>query len=82
MGKLKDNYNKKKPNMKLLKKHNKIADEQTVMCNYLKTKWKNDINFKCFNCLKLAYESEVNETYGYVTDEDLIISSNNKLRHK
>ena len=77
MGKLKDNYNKKKPNMKLLKKHNKIADEQTVMCNYLKTKWKNDINFKCFNCLKLAYESEINETYGYVTDEDLIISSNN-----
>jgi len=52
------------------------------MCIFLKNKWKNDVKFTCFNCLQLAYESEVNETNGYVTDEDLIKSSNNKLRHK
>jgi hypothetical protein len=80
MGKLKDGLKKNK--YEIIKKQNKIADEQKIMCIFLKNKWKNDVKFTCFNCLQLAYESEVNETNGYVTDEDLIKSSNNKLRHK
>jgi hypothetical protein len=49
----------------------------------VKQKWKNnDIKYNCGYCLKEAYNSEINDSQGYVTDEDLIESSNNKLKHK
>ena len=86
MGKLKDNYNKIKPTLrqnKQNKKNEKDKIEINKMCEFLKQKWKNnDIKYNCGYCLKEAYNSEINESQGYVTDEDLIQSSNNKLKHK
>jgi hypothetical protein len=49
---------------------------------FLEKKWNNTITYNCGYCLKEAYYSELNNTQGYVTDEELIISSNNKLKHK
>ena len=85
MGKLKDAYNKCKSTDRQIKKQNKInADniEFNKMRDFLEKKWNNTITYKCNNCLREAYYSELNDTQGYITDEDLIISSNNKLKHK
>jgi hypothetical protein len=53
-----------------------------VMCNFLEKRYKNKITYTCINCLQEAYKSELDDTQGYVTDEELIKSSNNKLKHK
>lgn len=85
MGKLKDNYNKIKPTPRQIKKNKQkqITESNTIaMCSLLETKWGNNVTFSCRHCLQNAYESELNETQGYVTDEELIQSSNNKLKHK
>jgi hypothetical protein len=85
MGKLKDNYNKIKPTDRQIKKQNKDNADNIMfnkMREFLEKKWNNTINYKCVHCLQEAYESELNNTQGYVTDEELIISSNNKLKHK
>ena len=52
------------------------------MCEFLEKKWNNKVNFTCNNCVIEAYNHELNDTQGYVTDEELIKSSNNKLKHK
>lgn len=51
------------------------------MIDTLKQKWKNDVNYTCIHCLKIAHNSVINGNYGYVTDEELIVSSKNTLRH-
>jgi hypothetical protein len=52
------------------------------MCVFLEKKWNNTITYNCSHCLQEAYNSELNNIQGYITDEELIISSNNKLKHK
>ncbi len=85
MGKLKDFYNNCKPTDRQIKKQIKTNIENikcNEMCEFLEKKWNNTITYKCVDCLKEAYNSEVNDTQGYITDKELIISSNNKLKHK
>jgi biotin synthase-like enzyme len=85
MGKLRDNYNKCKPTKRQIKKQtNKINDTNRVhnMCQFLENKWHNTITYTCGYCLQEAYYSELNNTQGYITDEELITSSNYKLKHK
>jgi hypothetical protein len=52
------------------------------MRDFLEKKWNNTITYTCIHCLQEAYNSELNNIQGYITDEELIISSNNKLKHK
>ena len=52
------------------------------MSDFLQQKRNNNIIYKCNHCLQYAYYSELNNTQGYVTDDDLIVSSNNKLKYK
>ena len=85
MGKLKDAYNKCKPTNRQIKKQNKHNNDKIKfdkMCEFLEKKWNNNITYNCIHCLQEAYYSELNNTQGYVTDEELIVSSNNKLKHK
>lgn len=85
MGKLIDAYNKSKPTDRQIKKQNKNNVDNrkfNEMCSFLEKKWNNTIAYKCNHCLQEAYNSELNNTQGYVTDEELITSSNNKLKHK
>lgn len=51
------------------------------MCIFRK-KYNNKVKYNCIHCLKIAYVSELNGYNGYVSDEDLITSSNKKLKHK
>lgn len=85
MGKLKDAYNKCKPTDRQIKKQIKNNADNikfNKMCEFLEKKWNNTITYNCVHCLQEAYDSEVNNTQGYITDEELIVSSNNKLKHK
>lgn len=85
MGKLKDAYNKCKPTDRQIKKQNKNNHDNiefNKMRDFLEKKWRNTITYNCVHCLQEAYYSELNDKQGYITDEDLIISSNNKLKHK
>ncbi len=85
MSKLTDAYNKCKPTtrqIKKQKKNNADAVKFTKMRDFLEKKWSNTVNYQCVHCLQEAYYCELNNTQGYVTDEELIVSSNNKLRHK
>ncbi len=85
MGGLKDSYNKCKPTKRQIKKQKQNdADniEFNKMQDFLEKKWNNSITYKCVHCLSEAYNSELNDTQGYVSDEELIISSNNKLKNK
>lgn len=54
----------------------------TAMKLFLQEKWSKNVNYSCCNCLEIAYFSELNNTTGYVTDDELIELSNNKLKHK
>lgn len=85
MGKQKDAYNKCKPTDRQIKK-NKKDNANNIKCNemsnYLAQKWNNNVIYKCNHCLQEAYDSELNNVQGYVTDEDLIASSKHKLKHK
>lgn len=68
----------KKKDRKRMREYQNI----TYMVQYLEEKWKSNVNYTCQSCLKEAYNSVQNNCIGYVTDEDLIISSKNTLRHK
>jgi len=85
MGKQKDSYNKCKPTNKQIKKQKKDNSDNikfNEMCNFLEQKWNNNVIYTCNHCLQEAYNSELNSIQGYVTDEELIVSSKNKLKHK
>ncbi len=84
-GKLKNNYNSIKPTKRQQKKQaakQKETDNINQMVQYLESKWKNKVTFSCGHCLIEAYTSVINDTNGYVTDEELIKSSNDTLKHK
>ena len=57
---------------------NKLND----MITFLEEKYKRTVKYSCVHCLKTAYESEINGITGYVTDDELVESSNNKLKYK
>jgi hypothetical protein len=44
--------------------------------------FKRPIKSKCDSCLQVAYESIRDGRTGYVTDEELISASGNRLKHK
>jgi hypothetical protein len=85
MGKLTDAYNKCNPTKRQInkqrKQHNSKLDSK-CMCDFLESQWKTTIKYTCECCLLEAYNSEVANVQGYVTDEDLLISSKHKLKPK
>lgn len=48
----------------------------------LEERFKRPVKYKCGSCLHVAYEALRDGRTGYVTDEELIESSNNILKHK
>lgn len=79
------NYNANKPTKRQTKKLKQLDMsllKQQLMVNFLKNKWTNDVTFSCSHCLEEAYNSILNNEIGYVTDEELINSSNKTLQHK
>ncbi len=71
------------------KQKNKLKAKQVeqekiaTMKQFLEDKWKvTNLVYTCENCLEEAYLAEKNDNTGYITDEDLISQSNNKLQHK
>lgn len=52
------------------------------MIQYLSEYYGSPVTYTCQECLKVAYQSAVEEKRGYVTDEDLIACSRGALRHK
>jgi|LakMenE01Jun11ns_1017448.scaffolds.fasta_scaffold7153518_1 hypothetical protein len=89
MGKQRDSYNKSKPTNRQIKKQKKmmmiklmIKIKFNKIREFLEKKWNNTVTYNCGFCLQEAYYSELNNTQGYVTDEDLIVSSNHKLKPK
>jgi hypothetical protein len=56
--------------------------ELQKMISTLESVWRRPVKYTCENCLREAYCSVVNNVNGYVTDDELIISSKNTLRHK
>lgn len=64
-----------------MKKSSKKQDIE-IMLSTLKKYYSNDIQYSCIHCLKEAYLSIIYDKTGYITDEELIKSSNYKLKHK
>lgn len=64
------------------KKKVKLETDINEMVILLESIWKRKVTYTCVHCLREAYNSVINNTKGYVTDEDLIESSNNMLKHK
>lgn len=62
------------------KNKNKIGVEEMVL--YLSEYYGSSITYTCQECLKVAYQSAVEEKRGYVTDEELIACSRGALQHK
>ncbi len=58
------------------------SENLSKMIVFLEKKWNNKVCYTCECCLQEAYLSEVNNKDGYVTDEELVLSSNNKLKYK
>ena len=58
------------------------SENLSKMLTFLENKWNNKVCYTCECCLQEAYLSEVNNKDGYVTDEELVLSSNNKLQYK
>tara|TARA_Y100000992_G_C20892332_1_gene316961 strand:+ start:272 stop:502 length:231 start_codon:yes stop_codon:yes gene_type:complete len=70
---------------KTLKKDQQKDDELNKlndMITFLEEKYQRTVKYSCVHCLKTAYESEINGITGYVTDDELVESSNNKLKYK
>lgn len=65
-----------------LRAKQKEADEVIMMHKFLEEKWGKKITYNCVNCLKIAYDSTVNNEMGYITDDDLLELSEGKLKHK
>ncbi len=76
-----DNKKTSKKKDKQRIRNNKTNSTQNMVA-YLSEKWKNKVTWSCDCCLQEAYNCEMNETQGYVTDEELINSSNHKLKPK
>lgn len=74
--------NQQKTSKKKDRQRNKEAKVKQNMISFLETKWQNTINYTCYACLQEAYNSEMNDCQGYVTDEELIKSSKHKLKQK
>ncbi len=51
---------------------------ELYMAQQLEKRWGRPVNWSCSHCLHVAFADD----HGYVTDEELITSSNNRLRHK
>lgn len=68
--------NKQKNKLKALQKE---SEELNKMKNLLEEKWKKQINYTCVHCLEIAYKSSLDNTIGYVSDDDLITLSEGKL---
>ncbi len=62
------------------KQKQKISVETMVQA--LEQHYSNPVKFTCIHCLTDAYNSVISGKNGYVTDEELIISSGYTLRHK
>lgn len=73
---------KKNSEAKKEKAQKKKEAEIQQMIDFLEKKWNNKVNYTCLECLKTAYESVKENKNGYVTDDELIESSHNILRHK
>ncbi len=64
------------------KKRENQEKELLGMIETLEREWKRPVKYSCVNCLRDAYDSVIAKRNGYVTDEELIESSNHTLRHK
>ena len=68
------------------KEKKKLNVNHNTYSEYCKEKlekiFKNEIKYTCECCLQTSYESLCEGNNGYVTDEELIKSSNNLLKHK
>jgi|LakMenEpi03Aug12_release.lakeMendotaPanAssembly.Ray.scaffolds.fasta_scaffold2590006_1 hypothetical protein len=49
---------------------------------YLEKKWQRRVRYSCLHCLDVAFVAVVENINGYVTDEELIESSGDTLKHK
>lgn len=78
---LRANYNKLKPTKRQQKKQKQQAAFETMRA-FLADKWNHEVKFTCFCCLETAYKSEMQNMAGYITDDDLILSSQGRLKHK
>jgi hypothetical protein len=72
---------KKNRQKKKLKKKETERIHVSNMKQFLEEKWLKKVSYSCEHCLEIAYLSEMNDTTGYVTDEELILLSNNKLKY-
>ena len=70
------------PSKKKRSKKLKKEKELKLMIETLESAWKTEIKYTCIECLKTAYLSVKNNTNGYITDDDLMESSNNTLKYK
>jgi len=67
---------------KRLKKAIKKEEELDEIIRFLENRYKRKIKYTCLVCLQHAYKCEKEgRINGYVSDDDLIESSNNKLKH-
>lgn len=64
------------------KKNEQMDMENKKMEEYLESAFHCKITYNCNNCLKEAYNALINNTDGYITDDDLIIASKGRLKHK
>lgn len=85
-GKLKSTYNSIKPTKRQGKKQKQnLLNEQLnkQMALTLENKLGNKINYNCEHCLKTAYDIITGcDNSGYITDDELLKSTNNMLRRK
>ena len=71
----------KRSEKKKRKKAKKEAELDAII-SFLESRYKRKIKYTCIHCLKHAYRCEKEDIKnGYVTDDDLIESSNYKLKH-
>jgi hypothetical protein len=67
---------------KKVRKAQKKEEELDEIIAFLESRYKRKIKYTCIHCLHHAYRCEKEERInGYVTDDDLIESSNYKLKH-
>jgi hypothetical protein len=85
-GKLKSTYNSIKPTKRQEQKtKKKLLNEQLnkQMVLTLENKLGNKINYTCEHCLKTAYNIITGcENNGYITDDELLESTNNVFKRK
>lgn len=62
-----------------LRQQNKNRRHIFDMRDLLEHRWNRTVAFSCAHCLTEAYESEIGHRTGYVSDDELIASSDGKL---